>query len=41
MPNTTDAMNAEWMLDWASPHAAILKELGAWYQAELAKLNQS
>jgi hypothetical protein len=31
---------AEWVLDWASPPGPILTEVGAWYGAELAKLNQ-
>lgn len=38
-PNTTFATMAEWVLDWATPQGAILGEVGAWYGAEVAKLN--
>ncbi|MEU1936876.1 isochorismatase family protein [Streptomyces coeruleorubidus] len=40
VPNTVLATLAEWSPDWALPQGAILAEVGAWYQAELAKLEQ-
>ncbi|MEV0224732.1 isochorismatase family protein [Streptomyces sp. NPDC050704] len=40
VPNTARATLAEWSPDWASPQGPILAEVGAWYAAELAKLNE-
>lgn len=41
VPSTALATLAEWSPDWAAPQGAILAEVGAWYTAELAKLNES